>query len=110
MKIDLGDGELYLREHCPLRLSDALGIAVRCTKGVLWMTITGEAGDIVLASGETHRIRSTGRIVIESIGGDARVRFERSTGARIARALAGLAGKMRHAITTVSAASGRLTA
>jgi hypothetical protein len=110
MKIDLGDGELYLREHCPLRLSDAPGIAVRCTKGVLWMTITGEAGDIVLASGETHRIRSSGRIVIESIGGDARLRFERSTGERIIRALTGLASKMRHTIATVGAASGRLTA
>lgn len=79
MKIELTSGELYLREHCPLRLTDAAGFSIRCTHGVLWMTITGEAGDIVLASGESHRIRSPGRIVIESLGGPARIRFERNS-------------------------------
>lgn len=110
MKIDLRDGELYLRENIPFRLSDAPGIAVRCTNGTLWLTITGEAGDIFLSSGESHRIRGTGRIVIESIGGDARVRFERAGVEHIARWLATLSGKTGHTIAGISLDSGRLTA
>ena len=109
MKLDLGNRELYLREHCPLRLSDAPGISVRCTKGVLWLTVTGDAGDIILASGETHRIRGNGRIVIESVGGDARLRFERSASERLLRALAWLADKLR-AQAGKLVANGRLTA
>jgi hypothetical protein len=107
MKIDLGERELQLREHCPLRLSEASGIIVRCTRGVLWMTITGDAGDIVLASGESYRVRGAGRIVIESIGGDAAVRFEHSTSVRLVRAIAMIGDKMRHA---VAMAVGRLSA
>ena len=107
MKIDLGERELQLREHCPLRLSEASGIIVRCTRGVLWMTITGDAGDIVLASGESYRVRGAGRIVIESIGGDAAVRFEHSTSARLVRAITLIGDKMRHA---AAMASGRMTA
>ena len=110
MKIDLRDGELYLRENTPLRLSDASGIAVRCTQGSLWLTITGETGDIFLIPGESHRIRSAGRVVIESIGGDARVRFEPDTVEQIARMLAALSRKLRHAMAKINLASGRLSA
>ncbi len=109
MKIDLGERELQLREHCPLRLSEANGVTVRCTRGVLWMTITGDAGDILLASGESYRIRGAGRIVIESIGGDASVRFEHGVSIRLARAMARIGGKMRRLVATAMAAA-RLSA
>ena len=105
MKIDLGDGEVVLRQSCPLRLSDARGIVVRCTEGVLWMTITGEAGDIVLAAGESHRVRAAGRIVIESIGSDARLRFERSSGERFVRATSRLLTSVRRRIAGLAGAA-----
>jgi len=110
MKIKFGEGEVYLREHCPLRLSEARGIVVRCTRGVLWMTVTGEAGDIVLAAGESHRVRVAGRIVIESIGSDARVRFEHSTGERLVRAANALLGSMRRRVAGMHSAAKHLTA
>jgi hypothetical protein len=110
MKIDLRDGELYLREHCPLRLTDAPGITVRCTEGVLWMTVTGETGDILLARGETHRIRHSGRIVIESLGGDGRVRLEKTIGKRVAATLTALSGKLRQQFAPRIEISSRRTA
>lgn len=76
MQIDLRDSELCLADNTPVRLSNARGLIVRCTAGRIWLTVTGEAGDIFLAAGQKHRIRANGLALLESIGG-GQVRLER---------------------------------
>lgn len=48
-------------------LGDARGHVLACRCGELWITVDGEAGDIVLAAGEVYRIDSGARIVISAL-------------------------------------------
>lgn len=75
MQLDLHDCELCLADNAPVRLSRARGLTVRCTAGRVWLTVDGEAGDIILVAGQFHRIRSNGLALLEAIG-SGRVRLE----------------------------------
>lgn len=79
MKIDPGSGEFCLADNQPLSLRDARGVRVICTTGILWLTVEGEAGDVFLHLGQSHRIISNGLALVESIGG-GRIRLERPLG------------------------------
>lgn len=68
MKIDLGAGELCLAENRPLRLQEACGLRIRCTAGMVWITVAGESADIFLAAGESYRIPGDGDVLIEGVG------------------------------------------
>jgi hypothetical protein len=46
----------------------AKGVRVICTAGRLWLTVEGEAGDILLAPGDSHLIRGRGLALLEAIG------------------------------------------
>lgn len=95
MKIDLGSGELCLADNHPLSLRDARGLRVRCTAGTIWLTVEGEAGDVFLRPGQSHRLASNGLAILESIGG-GRIRLERPPRlAGLRRRLARLTGTWR---------------
>lgn len=97
MKIDLGSGELCLAHNQPLSLRDACGLRVVCMAGTIWLTVDGEAGDIFLRPGQSHRIASDGLALVESIG-SGRIRLERPPRlAGLHRRLARLAGAWRPA-------------
>ncbi|KXB31153.1 hypothetical protein AT959_10745 [Dechloromonas denitrificans] len=68
MKINLQSGEYELSDNTPIRLKNARGISVQCTAGTIWITLTGEAGDVFLQAGECWAIKSNGLALIESIG------------------------------------------
>lgn len=68
MKIQLKSAEIRLDDNHPLSLRSARGLRIICTSGTLWITTTGESGDIFLAAGEAHRVHSNGLTIIESIG------------------------------------------
>lgn len=68
MKIDLGAGELYLAENRPLRLQDACGLRIRCTAGMVWITVAGESADVFLGAGESYRIPGNGTVLVEGVG------------------------------------------
>lgn len=68
MKIDLGAGELCLAENRPLRLQDACGLCIRCTAGMVWITVAGESADVFLAAGESYRIPGDGAVLVEGVG------------------------------------------
>ena len=61
-------------EHTALRLpragfatlSGALGIAIRCRTGLLWVTAENDRTDYFLRPGESMEIRSAGIVVIEA--------------------------------------------
>lgn len=77
MKIDLASGEFQLAENRPLRLVDARGWGIRCTAGIAWITVAGEAADIFLAAGESYRIPGAGTVLVEAVGsGSIRVNPE----------------------------------
>jgi hypothetical protein len=76
MKIDLKSGEVCLSDNRPICLRQARGLRVSSTSGTIWITVTGEPGDIFLQPGQTHELRSNGLAIIESIG-DGRVRLSR---------------------------------
>ena len=68
MKINLQSGEYELSENAPIRLNNARGVSIQCTAGTIWITLSGEAGDIFLQAGERWSIKSNGLALIESIG------------------------------------------
>lgn len=68
MDIDFRSGEINLQHNQPIRLSDARDMDIICTDGKVWITADGEAGDTILNSGESFRIRGAGRVLVESLG------------------------------------------
>lgn len=77
MDLDFYDSELCLAGNTPIRLRSAKGVRVICTAGRLWLTVEGEAGDILLAPGDSHLIRGRGLALLEAIG-SGRARLARS--------------------------------
>lgn len=87
MEFDLHAGELVLAENRPLAAREARGALIVCTRGQVWITIEGEAGDIFLHTGQSHRIASNGLALFEAIGHGA-IRVEAPPqGSRWLRAL-----------------------
>lgn len=78
MDLDLYRSELMLADGVPVRLSAAKGVCVLCTAGTLWLTVEGEAGDIILRAGEMHRVRGNGLALLEGMAGNARVCFKKN--------------------------------
>ena len=77
MEIDLKQSELCLAHNVPIRLPAARGLRVTCTAGVVWLTVAGEAGDILLLPGQSHVVRGRGLALLEAIG-SGRVRLEKA--------------------------------
>lgn len=75
MKLDPCNSQICLTANRPLRLLSARGARITCTAGIAWLTVAGEAGDILLAAGESHLVRSNGLALVEAIG-TARVQLE----------------------------------
>lgn len=75
MKIDLKSGEICLNDNHPICLRQAHGLQVTSTAGTIWITVTGEPGDVFLGPGQTYEVPSNGLAIIESIG-TGRVRLK----------------------------------
>lgn len=76
MKIDLKSGELCLSDNHPICLRQARGLRVISTAGTIWITVTGEPGDIFLEPGQTYEVSGNGLAIIESIG-NGRIRLKK---------------------------------
>lgn len=55
----------FRRGQC-VRLANAGGTVVGCRSGVLWVTRDGSTQDIVLAPGETRRIKEPGLLIVSA--------------------------------------------
>ena len=77
MDLDLYNSELCLAHNAPIRLLSARGVRVICTAGLLWLTVEGEAGVMLLSPEMSHLIRGSGLALLEAIG-SGRVRFEKA--------------------------------
>lgn len=56
--ISLANGETLVIE-------DARGVVIDATRGLLWVTVTGEPGDVFLSPGQSYCVMGRGRVVIE---------------------------------------------
>ena len=56
--IPLANGETLV-------LEDAAGVVIDATSGLLWVTVTGEPGDVFLSPGQSYCVMGRGRVVIE---------------------------------------------
>jgi hypothetical protein len=57
---------LRLRRAGFARLTGALGMAIRCRTGLLWVTAENDRTDYFLRPGESMEVRSAGSVVIEA--------------------------------------------
>ncbi|QBK03891.1 DUF2917 domain-containing protein [Hylemonella gracilis] len=64
MWLSLGQGRLQLDGDTPVAFRRARGCWIECTQGRLWITVTGQPGDIFLAPGERVRIVSNGLALV----------------------------------------------
>lgn len=94
--------EWRMRAGAVLSLDDPGGCEIVCLEGLLWLTEAGGGADIWLRPGQRHRLRRTGRAVLEAVGG-SRVGLRRPAVAsrwhRLAAALAGRAAVARPEIS-----------
>lgn len=65
MWITLQHGSLRLAADTPASFRRARGTVLECTEGRLWITITGQAGDFLLAAGERLTVSSDGLGLVE---------------------------------------------
>lgn len=56
--ISLANGETLV-------LEDAQGVVIDASSGLLWLTVTGEPGDVFLSPGQSYCVMGRGRVVIE---------------------------------------------
>lgn len=60
---------IHLQSHQIQRL--AAPTRVRADSGLLWITIDGEAEDILLAAGESRRFQPGAQVIVYALGGEA---------------------------------------
>jgi Protein of unknown function (DUF2917) len=81
MKISLEDSHVELRDNQTLRLDDAVGVAVACVRGALWITQHGDLRDVVLAPGQCFTLDRRGVALVSALEASS-VRLEQATRAR----------------------------
>jgi hypothetical protein len=59
-----------------LRVERPLGQTVRCVEGCVWLTFDGDSRDVVLEAGSEHRCDRNARLLVQAIGGEARLRID----------------------------------
>lgn len=94
MKFTPSSDEVCLSDSRPVSLRQARGLRVTCTAGIVWITVTGESGDIFLTPGQCHQISRNGLVIIESIG-SGKIRLNKP---EAISALLRYFGKMLHQI------------
>jgi hypothetical protein len=71
MSLPLTLTRVALRPERALDLRDGAGTAVTAVEGVLWITETGEAGDVLLEPGQSHVVSRNGLTLVSALGGAA---------------------------------------
>jgi Protein of unknown function (DUF2917) len=76
MNLSPSTGPLQLHRRDVLRLGDAYGLRLTSAGGTLWVTVDGEARDIVLQPGEAVTIASHADTVVSPLFGPALLAFQ----------------------------------
>jgi len=75
MTLELKNGAVRLGPNQTLKVVDGAGSTVSALEGSVWITEENQANDIVLAPGESYRLRRRGVALVNSLGGSAAVAF-----------------------------------
>ena len=73
MKLELKTGAVKLGPNQTLRVVDGEGTTVCAVEGSVWITEENQPNDIVLAPGDSYRLRQPGVALVNSLGGSAAV-------------------------------------
>ena len=69
---------LLLQPNRPLRLDAARHAELCVESGTVWITVSGAAGDLFLAAGESYQVPTQGRVLVEAVRGAAAVSLDHS--------------------------------
>ena len=75
MKLELKKGNVQLGPNQTLKVVDGAGSTVTAVSGSVWITEENQPNDIVLAPGDSYRLRKPGVALVNSLGGAAAVSF-----------------------------------
>ncbi len=67
MKVNLTQTQLSLEPGSVLALTDAVGVALRCEAGRLWLTTPDQPGDHILDAGMSFPVTGRGKLVLEAM-------------------------------------------
>ncbi|HEX9435475.1 MAG TPA: DUF2917 domain-containing protein [Burkholderiales bacterium] len=73
MKLELKKGAVKLGPNQTLKVVDGAGSTVSAIEGAVWITEENQPNDIVLAPGDSYRLRQPGVALVNSLGGAAAV-------------------------------------
>lgn len=73
MTLELKKGAVRLGPNQTLKVVDGAGSTVSAIEGSVWITEENQPNDIVLAPGESYRLRRRGVALVNSLGGNAAV-------------------------------------
>jgi hypothetical protein len=75
MTLQLKKGAVKLGPNQTLKVVDGAGSTVSAIEGSVWITEENQPNDIVLAPGESYRLRKPGVALVNSLGGGAAIAF-----------------------------------
>jgi hypothetical protein len=73
MTLQLTKGAVRLGPNQTLKVVDGKGSTVSAIEGSVWITEENQPNDIVLAPGDSYRLRKSGVALVNSLGGAAAV-------------------------------------
>jgi len=73
MTLELKKGAVRLGPNQTLKVVDGAGSTVSALEGSVWITEENQPTDIVLAPGDSYRLRQRGVALVNSLGGSAAV-------------------------------------
>lgn len=68
MQMNFADTTIVLSPNRPLVLRQARGSTLHCVAGQLWLTVEGDADDILLCAGQSWPITRNGLVLVEALG------------------------------------------
>jgi hypothetical protein len=67
MRMSMDNMVIQLAERKMLTIRDTRDIRIECNEGMVWLTVEGQAGDLLLGKGEHLLIRSNGPAFIQGM-------------------------------------------
>lgn len=64
---------IEIRRQQPLRLRVDAGRHITSVSGTTWITMDGDLRDIILEPGDSHAFERPARVLVQALGGDARL-------------------------------------
>jgi hypothetical protein len=67
MRMSMDNMVIQLADRKMLTIRDTRDIRIECNEGMVWLTVEGQAGDLLLGKGEHLMIKSNGPVFIQGM-------------------------------------------